>query len=303
MQTNPHAETPSERVQRIALAIHGITDRFSAHEEAFGRKLKESAVELIEETALYEIARTRDAAGTARLVHQLIERTEALCQLLSFVQHRGLVRSGVVEHINFELTELLHAFRAEDARFEEHVTRRHPHGGVVEARPEPTVASVVPPTPTPVPAASAATEPAEPVSPADPVYVPQAPADDFDPLLGPDDAVAQSGAQAPKAAAATTAVLEKVATPENLPTAVKSETKTAQPSLSPAKPANGGLTDRQRKILGIFDREKEAPLKRVMEVLPMFSEKTLRNDLNALRKAGKIKRVGKAPRSKYVLTD
>lgn len=313
MQTNPHKETPSAQVQRVALAIHGITDRFSAHEEAFGRRLKESALELIEETALYEIARTRDAAGTARLIHKLIERTEALRQLLTFVQNRGLVRTGVIEHLNFELTELINTFRAEDARFEEHVTRKHPHGAIIEAHAE----TVEPPAPAPqpTPAAVEAAEPQgadAPANPADPGHAPLTPAGDFDPLLGPDEVTA-SAATATAVQQKTELEIEKleignsaeVETPANLPVAetkpdIREDQRVDQ--RKSAKPTqSAGLTDRQRKILGIFDREQEAPLKRVMEVLPMFSEKTLRNDLNALRKAGKIKRVGKAPRSKYVL--
>jgi DeoR/GlpR family transcriptional regulator of sugar metabolism len=38
-----------------------------------------------------------------------------------------------------------------------------------------------------------------------------------------------------------------------------------------------------------------------MHLLPMFSEKTVRNDLNALVNKGYLKRKGKAPRSVYVM--
>ena len=47
-----------ERIQIIALGVHGVTDRFSVHEQAFGMKLKDTSVELIEDVAVFEIART-----------------------------------------------------------------------------------------------------------------------------------------------------------------------------------------------------------------------------------------------------
>lgn len=296
-------QTTQERAQRIALAIHAISDRFSAHEEAFGRRLKESALELIEDVVLYEIAKTRDAAGTARLIHKLIERTESLRQLLSFIKHRGLVRSGVIENLDWELGELMQVFQLEDARFEEHVSRKHPMGAIIESHPEPVSPMISEAPVLPV-------QPVETPTPAPHAGEPQ-PIAVFDPLLGPDETTANAAiskkntaiavvqeAETASIVVAATMPAPIAAIPADLPTVEKSPIEKEKA----VQRVPSGLTDRQRKILGLFDREKEAPLKRVMELLPMFSEKTLRNDLKALVQLQKVERIGKAPRSKYVLT-
>ena len=292
MHGQQNQNDPRASAQIVALGIHAITDRFSAHEEAFGRRLKESALELIEETVLYERARTRDAAGTVQLLHRLIDRAEGMQQLLSFIKHRGLARPATVDNLDFEITQLLQQLKREDARYEEHVSRMHPEGQIIESHPVPQAPVQEASKPAPEPTVQHAAEQQAVTAPA----VEEQPLS-FDPLLGPDEVVAMEREMQNRTA---TALLEK---DQQATAAVEEEVAAA--SVAQTKPETAeeksDLTDRQRKILGIFHRETEAPLKRIMEVLPMFSEKTLRNDLKALVGIGKIKRVGRAPRSKYVL--
>ena len=353
-----------ERVQTVALGVHAIVDRFSSHEHAFGQRLKETALELIEDVSLYEIARTRDAAGTAQLIHKLIGNADGLKSLLSFVKHRGLAKPATVDVLDWELTQLLDAFKREDARFEEHVSRINPHGESVSSAPA---------APSHETAGLISTKP-----PRRHIPTPES-ADElgsFDPLLGPDEGAAVSSdlpsealakggtspaprslgevgpaprslgevgpaprlaprslkgevgslgevgpmgserGESPVTQARKEAVVAVAEPPSALPTVQQGQSVASAaaneaeslPSLASTSDASRGgrakeLTNRQHKIMNFFRHKKDAPLKLVMqEALPGVSEKTTRNDLLTLVKFGLLRRVGKAPRSKYVLT-
>ena len=255
-----------ERVQIIALGVYRIADRFPVQEEAFGKRLKDTATQLIEDTARFRIARTRDAVGTARVLHEIIGRLETLGALIAFVKRRGQVPETSTDLILWHLAQLSASFQEEDRRFEAHVAEEHPRGAIIEGKffdalPQQQFTN------------SAIIRPVHPVSQSTnlPVgqsarpapYRPEGSGAGFDPLLGPDSA------GAPPAVRATAA---------------------------------GNVSDRQQRILDFFALRRRAPLKDIVGLFPGMSEKTVRNDLVELCRAGNLRRVGLAPRSHYVLT-
>jgi len=304
-----------ERVQIIALGVHGITDRFSVHEQAFGSKLRDASVDLIEDITAFEVARKRDAAGTAQLIHKLICEADTLRSLLSFVKNRGLAKEATVDILIWELEQLLGDLEREDAQFEEHVSRHHPQAAPVHAGP--VTASIQPPVPSNVsqakqgevegqPKPSHASTPKRADTQPE-VRTLSSDRKSFDPLLGPDSTAAFFAKTQPSAstrvegatATAATAVSEAptaVATPPvALPIVAMIEKQRTQAQ------AETIINDRQKTIIELFKVEREAPLKRIMAILPNVSEKTVRNDLLELVRRGFLKRIGTAPRSKYVL--
>jgi len=324
--TNPQKVlSANDRAQIIALGVHGIADTFSAHEEAFGHRLKNATLELLEGVARYELARNRDAAGAGRLVHGLLSEADALKSLLGFAKERRLARSATVDVLTYELDRLVADLSLENSAFEDHVLRHHPQGAIADLEPSPAPGIERPVQEEVVPPAGGATSIMEPSEEPYPVsHIPYP----VDPLLGPDEtppfrSSEQSGdwgrtpkqpvGSDPEAAVAGLQPSQAVATvPSNLPVSqsaslaerpASSESESPYPiSHIPYTKEQADLTDRQSKILMLFTREHSAPLKRVMHLLPMFSEKTVRNDLNALVTKGYLKRRGRAPRSIYVLS-
>lgn len=246
-----------ERMQLIALGSHRIADRFAHDDTAFGKRIKDTATALLEDVALYGVAKKRDAVGTNRLCHSILGRLEALHALLTFAKNRGLLQPATVDIVLWQVIQLLAYFQQEDGKVEQHIAEHHSQGAIISASPVPEPAPIF----TKQPAAS--TQSLQPLKPLS--------LSGFDPLLGPDSAVAQTPQR-----------------PLNPPTATMA--------------AIGFGGGRQRRILDFFTLRRRAPLKEVLQLFPDVSEKTIRNDLSLLCQQGQLRRVGLAPRSHYILS-
>lgn len=151
----------------IALGSHRIADRFAHEDTAFGKKIKDTATALLEDVALYGVAKKRDAVGTNRLCHTILGRLEALHALLTFAKNRGLLQPTTVDIVLWQVIQLLAYFQQEDGKMEQHITEQHPQGAIISAGPAPATIFTKQPT-----TASQA----------------QPRAQQYDPLLGPDSA-------------------------------------------------------------------------------------------------------------------
>lgn len=248
-------ESAGERIERLALAVHRLADRFSLQDEMLGKRLRDTTTALIEDIALHEYSRTHDAAGATMLLHRIVGRLEALKALLLFVKGRRAYLSPQASDILLAHVEKLgEEFRAEDREVEAHIARLHPRGGIVAGTFEPSQKEAPLPEGSPLP---------------------------FDPLLGPDAMLLSQGKNSLSAPEPQRSVIAAATT-------------------SQTKGGNGAL--RKKRILDFFTLRRHAQLKDVLALFPGTSEKTIRNDLAELCRSGQLRRVGLAPRSRYILS-
>lgn len=267
--------SPQARVQHIAVGTYNIADRFPAYDEAFGHRLKNTAAALIESVALYDVAKTRDALGTNRLLHQILGHVEALHALLHFAKSRGAAPMATVEIVMWHLEQLGGYFLEADSRIEQHIGAHHPQGafvfGQLSPQPQETNTADVVRTKFDTFDASADTKTEEFLEHfAPPVVNPAAVR--FSPVFMKED--------------------ELVAPKPPLPPSPVIATSVSAPIGN----------DRQKRILDFFALRRRAQLKDILVLFPGISEKTIRNDLSLLCKVGNLRRVGLAPRSHYILT-
>lgn len=287
--------SPSARVQHIAVGTYHVADRFPAYEEAFGNKLKNIATALIRDVAFHQVARTRDALGTNRLIHEILGNVEALKALLQFAKNRGVAPHASIDIVLWHLEQLCTHFRIEDTRTEQHAHAQHPQGALIFGeftQPQPSLQPFTPFAPQPQPE-SFASQQQEPVV-EQPLTRYDAPEKNPETQTFDRTAFSPRAVVNPAAARFTHLEAQTVSPVRTKPIPTFDET-----NLLENLPVGN---DRQKRLLDFFALRRRAQLKDLLALFPDISEKTVRNDLAMLCRSGQLRRVGLAPRSHYVLT-
>ncbi len=81
----------------------------------------------------------------------------------------------------------------------------------------------------------------------------------------------------------------------------KNGSKLVKKAKNKLKSTRDNLSQRQQRILSLFDREERITNDMISSVIPNVTDRTIRRDLTDLEKKGYIKKVGKTKGSYYIL--